>query len=283
MSRINPNSIRIARANDLDLLGRILENLGICSSSPLFAAAEECRKGHGVPKDRWGYSVTNLVLQRSATHRGIRPKDATDVYHSLDVSAQGAFVADDHQGDPFIHLSVDIAAGARVGKRPLFCAWHLDRHLMELANQSGSCTTADSERQADNNSKPNREDETPAAFGFTGPSSELHPLYHFHFGGRRMMNTIDDGSGDLGDILLLAPPRIAHPPLDAVLAVDFVVGNFYPHDYKTLRDDEGYLRLIHDAQVRCWKPYANVCAGAWSKKTFIDWTPELIWPALHSV
>jgi hypothetical protein len=81
-----------------------------------------------------------------------------------------------------------------------------------------------------------------------------HPLYHLHFGGKE----INQGQIEYGEVLLLESPRILHPPMDIVLAVDFVLGNFYSRSsgkVNELRDNPLYQKLVKNAQNRFWKPY----------------------------
>jgi hypothetical protein len=258
--KVNPHAIRRDRAAELELLGRILAEFGICDLSPLYRAAAQCRAG--VNADRWGYSVANLILRLPHGLRGIRPKLATDIHHILDVVVEGTCEAEDYAGDPFCALAVDIVARGALGKQSLVCSWHLDRHLLTVAPEEGEA-------------KGTGEHPT--------ESSETHPLYHFQFGGRAMTGMIDTGSASLGDVLLLEPPRLVHPPLDAVLAVDFILGNFYPADRQRLWTDGRYVGLVNAAQLRCWKPYANLCARSWEPEPATGWKPRDLWPHLPEV
>jgi hypothetical protein len=194
--------------------------------------------------------------------RGVRPKVASDIHHLLDVELLGVCREQEYVGDPFKRLSVNILARAKVDQKPLLCAWHLDRHLTA---EEGEATPALGLVKDE------------ASVG----DSEIHPLYHIHFGGHRLTGPIDDESADLGDILLLEPPRLPHPPMDAVLAVDFILSNFYPANRQTLLADNAYIGLVKGAQARYWKPYAQVCAAGWTLGDCGDWTPTAVWPSLY--
>jgi len=261
VSRVNPVAIRRDRASELDLLARSLNQLGICDPYPLFEAATECRDG-AASADCWGYTVANLVLRGTHKMRGFRPKEATDIHHLLDVELVGVCQEQAYVGDPFERLSVSILARAKVDQRNLLCAWHLDRHLTNVASEA----TCDPDLDA-------TDDPLDAC--------EIHPLYHFHFGGHRLTGPIDAQSADPGDVLLLEPPRLAHPPMDAVLAVDFVLSNFYPVNRRELLADNTYVNLVRNAQERYWKPYAQICAAGWAPGEFASWTPTTVWPNLH--
>lgn len=99
-----------------------------------------------------------------------------------------------------------------------------------------------------------------------------HPDFHFHHGGKKMQ-------GSFGSAIIFESPRIAHPPMDGILAVDFILSNFLQGPQKLLRDNNEYLRLVSVAQERLWKPYAIAAASHWnSNKT--GWLATDIWPQL---
>jgi hypothetical protein len=81
-----------------------------------------------------------------------------------------------------------------------------------------------------------------------------HPLYHLHFGGKE----INQGQIEYGGVLILEAPRLLHPPMDIVLAVDFVLSNFYSRDsgkVNSLRDDPQYQKIVKRSKDRFWKPF----------------------------
>lgn len=106
------------------------------------------------------------------------------------------------------------------------CAWHFDRHI-------GG-----------------------------GNDIEAHPLYHFQHGGHAMKPI----SESLGQSLLLPAPRLAFPPMDAALAVDFILSNFSGQCWSKLRGQTEYCRLIRESQETHWKPYVS--------RIFEWWGPE---------
>lgn len=103
------------------------------------------------------------------------------------------------------------------------CAWHFDRHI-----EGGKVTDA-------------------------------HPLYHFQHGGHAMQPHI----GHLGRSLLLPAPRLAFPPMDAILSIDFVLSNFSGDCWLELKRDPTYLRLLQASQRQFWKPYLAHLASWW--------------------
>lgn len=104
------------------------------------------------------------------------------------------------------------------------CAWHFDRHI-----EGGNCPL------------------------------EAHPLYHFQHGGHAMEPHADC----LGMSLLLPAPRLAFPPMDAVLAIDFVLSNFAGECWAAMRENSTYLRMLRESQKLLWRPYLRRLADWW--------------------
>lgn len=92
-----------------------------------------------------------------------------------------------------------------------------------------------------------------------------HPQFHLTFGGDKMKRYFEhEPEADFGRTLLLSSPRIAHPPLDIFLAIDFVLCNFFIKDrYEKIRKDSRYKNTIRQSQDRIWKPYYISLAGHW--------------------
>lgn len=85
-------------------------------------------------------------------------------------------------------------------------------------------------------------------------TSTSHPLYHYEYGGSELSKA---PGFNYGDFILMDSPRIMHPPLDLVLAFDFVIKNFYDYEkHRNLTDDPLYKKYIRNAQYRLWRPYA---------------------------
>lgn len=81
----------------------------------------------------------------------------------------------------------------------------------------------------------------------------IHPLYHFHGGGKKV-----EGK-DAGELLILRSPRLPHPPMDLFLAIHFVLENFlntntYAEQVKIFEDTQ-YKEIIMRAQNRLLDPY----------------------------
>lgn len=134
----------------------------------------------------------------------------------------------------------------------LHSSWHLDRHIFE-----------------------NSEEE----------SKYLHPHYHFTFGGDKMKAQL--GVMDYGQSLILPTPRIAHPPMDAILGIDFIIQNYYTKSkVQDILTDSQYIQIISNAQERLWKPYYMSIFSKWncavSANIDSDFNYNKLLPFLHS-
>ena len=149
---------------------------------------------------------------------------------------------DDEAEDCFKGLEFNIAVSTP--NKESFCSWHFDRHITS------------------------EEGHDPL---------EAHPLYHFQHGGHAMK----EFSASLGKVLLLPAPRIAFPPLDATLAIDFLLSNFAGSAWQEFRDDPNYSKLLRSAQERYWKPYLARLAKWWEPGPRVDEHKTLaLWPHL---
>jgi hypothetical protein len=88
----------------------------------------------------------------------------------------------------------------------------------------------------------------------------IHPLYHFEYGGS---TTTEKEGFDFGKIIILDVPRIMHPPMDIILAIDFIIKNFYTYEqHQTLTEGKPfYKKCVQNAQFRLWRPYALALAS----------------------
>ncbi|EXS68134.1 hypothetical protein BF95_03395 [Sphingobium sp. Ant17] len=132
--------------------------------------------------------------------------------------------------DQFTKLEVNLEKFAQgQNGASLQAAWHFDRHIIDVKKEDRHNT------------------------------DDIHPLYHFQFGGSRMTRIHQR----LGDTLLLDPPRLMHPPMDGILAIDFVLANYAGQVWKALRGDEQYKRLVIPQFEKIWKPYFSGVAESW--------------------
>lgn len=237
---------RATLARELLSLADILEERRICANAgPLKAAGNQCARAGG---DHWGYDITNLIIPLKANLRCF-PTGLGGLTCRLTLSVAGRCSDLNSGRDPIASLesSLSLAGTGAMSPHEFLQSWHFDRHI-------GS-------------------DE----------SAQIHPRYHFQLGGGRMEeHAAKCGFPFFTGVLLLDPPRVAHPPLDGVLAVDFILSNFVGAHWMALGDDVGYKRIVQAAQARYWHPYVSALSTCWksgSAKT--AWAAEDIWPQLR--
>ncbi|HIG75281.1 MAG TPA: hypothetical protein EYQ24_12100 [Bacteroidetes bacterium] len=176
--------------------------------------------------------------------RHARPAKPEAMELELTVALGGRCQIGDYTSDPFDHLCVEcLIEGYSEGASTLYrTAWHLDRHGYE-----------------------------------TSPTDPVHPVYHIHFGG----NALKDME-EYGHHFFLDTPRIAHPPLDVVLGIDFVLSNYFPNRRTRLMSDYAtYADIVRSAQRRVWRPYSHAAARWWQRsRQPAEWSGSAVWPQL---
>jgi hypothetical protein len=240
-------------AEDLAALADILISRGICTDiSPLTAAV--CQMGD-FGQQIWKYEVNGLLFPLRPADNPSLPARLFDLSCRLNLRVSGSIPADPNSalGDPFTSLSVDIIIRGRTrSNKPTAVAWHFDRHI-----------------------------------GAVAAAAAAHPVYHWQCGGNQAREFAQEvGSGDLLPVLLIDSPRIAHPPLDGVLAVDFILSNFVASEWRPMRELPKYREILVRSQKQFWRPYA---AGVrrWfansipsNADTDSAWASEDLWPNL---
>lgn len=89
-------------------------------------------------------------------------------------------------------------------------------------------------------------------------SEYVHPCFHLTYGGKAMK------AKDLGDLILLPTPRIAYPPMDAILGIDFILSNFLKKNkYNQIKAISQYKTAVKNSQQRLWQPYMLSLARHW--------------------
>lgn len=250
MNKKKAEQLRRDAADGLESLATILDAQGLVrDSSSLHSASGQCRddKPFGDLSWRYSFGILEFDLSRSR-FRKIRPEGAEVLRLELSGTICGKFLDDDSDDDPLHELAIGIVVRGQVKDgsvyKPLACAWHLDR------DENGD-----------------------------GVGEFCHPAYHFQSGGQKIWEI----SGfDYSSHLLLESPRNAHYPLDAVLAVDYVVSHFLGNpSWQTLRQDATYQRLLHESAEKFLKPYARSVAAAWNSVGLSStWDGRLLWPSL---
>lgn len=226
------------------MLGELLAtNRDVCQNPEvLSAAAKKCENRNPTRPDTWGYKIESLLFLVDRPRHAIPEDLPAQLNLELSLEINGECNKDFH--DILSHLTLDIEISAANSRGRCLCSWHLDKHICE---------------EKDNAPK------------------EIHPLYHFHHGGNRAKGLGDD----TGRAVILDPPRVGHPPLDGIMAVDFVLANFVGSLWKKLKEDATYANLINKSQKELWKPYYESLNSAWGPTPLRKKArPELLMPTL---
>lgn len=97
----------------------------------------------------------------------------------------------------------------------------------------------------------------------------IHPYYHFHAGGAFLK------AKGPGSLMQLSSPRLPYPPMDIVLAVNFIICNFFStketkfQEEMKILDDEDYQKLVERAARRLYVPYYKEINSDVTKSEFM--------------
>ena len=106
--------------------------------------------------------------------------------------------------------------------------------------------------------------------------NEVHPIYHFQFGGRKLKEKVID----YGQALFFDSPRITYHPMDFILGLDFLLSNFFPNIWKLLQKEPRYINIIKKYQEYFMKPYYQSIANSFDRKLPQNWNAQEIYPQL---
>jgi len=248
MARNNPEKFRKDYASDLRLFGDVIarERDGTFQdTSPLISAASDCIDNTPIGSNSWGYDLNRLLL-RIETPKHTLPSTVGNYLNlELSVSLQGECSFE--PWDPFKKLNIDIVIRSIEGQTSYICQWHLDKDI-----------------SGERNNNPDN----------------VHPLYHFQYGGMMMKSLV----GNTGKVLLLDPPRVAYPPMDGLLAIDFVLANFANNLWRKLRRKGEYRNRIVKYQDMFWSDYFKSIvkhldtSTVWGDQDVFNLWPLLICP-----
>jgi hypothetical protein len=69
--------------------------------------------------------------------------------------------------------------------------------------------------------------------------------------------------------------------MDAILGIDFILTNYIKSSDLSFREESDYKKLLKNAQIRMWRPYAQALAFAWGDTPDkSNWHFTLPWPQL---
>jgi hypothetical protein len=238
---------RSALARTLTNFAQILLEQAACQdASPIHAAASQCLNETGY---MWGYTVGGLTLHVPPGSFKCFP--AVLSKHGficrIDIAVRGRLF-DQEGADPLEkhQLQVVVSVSNPATGETFLHPWHVDRHV-------GDVDAADA----------------------------AHPRYHLSFGGHELEGHLTKMGGNLPGVVFLDAPRIAMPPMDLVLAVDFVLSHFCGVVWRKLRESPLYQNCVSDSQRKLWRPYAMAISAYWAAGGIVAIPPRDLWPNLR--
>lgn len=204
---------------------------------------------------KWGYKSGKLAL-RLATGSVICPAQTKSLACTMEIAVEGEIRSPQNKGEELVWsitstaMNLEFSADSSTVGAGWSQYWHLDTHI-----------------------------DPPG----TSPPDEAHPMFHLHFGGGRMAARRLAKAGCWGQMLEMHGPRIAHPPLDLILALDFILANATgPRWKKEFCKAKEYSTAVGNSQRRFWKPYKETLVAFYGCKQREQEThpARLFWPAL---
>ncbi|MCH8535991.1 MAG: hypothetical protein LAT51_13045 [Flavobacteriaceae bacterium] len=236
--------IRSQYASDLIWLQKCLAGKNLIKDlSPLSESIERCYKPPNGNNSLWAHKMYKLNFGPIQSIQKIRPQNLKESNLLLTVECIGK-CQEEPECDSINELKFDIRINAENSKQEKFITtWHLDCHIIEDGD---------------------------------GEPDHSHPLFHFQHGGKTILDLYENKDYTFGSSLFLESPRIAHPPMDIVLGVNFVLSQFYGDYWKEMLKTPKYLRLVEDSQKRLWKPYYSKLASYFDTPQFHEQASILI-------
>lgn len=197
--------------------------------------AGECQKI--TDRKEWKYNLRLFNFPRRTFKEtkldNTRPTQANSYEITISAKLDGVYSKSD-DADSINNLEVNLLINSFLDDNSdgPCCAWHLDSH---------------------------------PPVGATGNTDSpfAHPRYHWQYGGNKIWDAANGNDAFYGLHLLLESPRIPHAPLDVILAVDYVLANFYGKIWEKLKDDDDYKVWIEKSQSMYWKPYFKIINSYW--------------------
>jgi len=219
----------------LNNIAELLKKEKICANTkPLSDAAKDLITRNDSP-NMWGYNLQKLIFNNLEVPRGTEPSNVSTLTATLSVEI--------HEKDLDV---TDVSNPIIVNKatRGVEKKYNLSIEVSGLVEDDTEINKVLSYWHLDYDN--NNENEY------------VHPDFHLTFGGKTMSKI------KLGNVLLLPAPRLPHPPMDAILGIDFIISHFIKKDksYKILNDPQ-YKKAVKSSQERLWKPYMLATANHW--------------------
>lgn len=240
-------------ANDLLSLAELLEKQGI-NTGEIRKAVSQLKDANAVPKiddsDKvdytyYGYDIGNIEFYFDKSPAHTHPDDLDPLTLKFDINLIAKYNEEQDYSDPLKHLEFNILVIGFKNQTEHIISYHLDRH-------------------------PEGENHP----------IEAHPKYHFQFGGRKLKKA----NKNFGQSIILDSPRIMHYPMDIILGVDFIISNFFPITWQSLKKENNYVSLVSNYRDKLMKPYFCSLAGHWKGMLngTSSWRTEEICPQLFT-
>jgi len=92
-------------------------------------------------------------------------------------------------------------------------------------------------------------------------SEFYHPISHLQIGS----DAIKDS--DTGSLLKVEQPRFSHYPMDVILAIDFIIHNFYTNkQHKKFTSLPAYRNIVKESATKYIKPYIESIYSYWNNE-----------------
>lgn len=200
-------------------LKTILENerYRICTNPEVLAMAiKDLTSPSQSGRTSWRYKLEGLQFE--CVYEGGSQPISKDLQLKIQLAMTAAGNIENPAHDPFNELAINFIVSTDFKGQVHMDTWHFDRHIVN----EDSCEPTD-----------------------------VHPYYHLQRGGKELHHL----KNDIGKTLVIEPPRIAQPPLDVVLAVDYLISNYAGYAWRDLQGLTEYRSLVRECQDDLWKPY----------------------------
>lgn len=239
---VAPSEVRRRLSKDLLALYQVLKDKRTdVIPDPSSLSSAANQVNRDTKSDRWSYEVAGFLLRVKMPQNSLPSNCGEWLDVTIDLDIGGVCKTDGVAEIDKLVLNLKIETASKGN----ICSWHFDKHIADAGSTHNVPT-------------------------------EAHPLYHFQHGGHAMKPLADQ----LGGMLLLPAPRLAFPPMNAILSLDFVLSNFSGHCWQQLRDEPAYIRLLKDSQLIYWRPYVEKIASWWSGQSKQDPECQVLWPHL---
>ncbi len=154
-----------------------------------------------------------------------------------------------------VQIIIEVARRKKGAEKVLKASWHMDKQSdLKKAQTANSL----------NNNNLSEYQRSIIASEQENDDEFHHSEYHLHFGGKELTEDANIN----GNILLLGSPRIQYYPMDIILAIDFVIKNFYAIDKRKKLEKTKYTKVVERAKERLWKPYIYAMASTFDAQLF---------------